>query len=66
MHLKPGKFHQKKVKIKKKYCILCLIALNESEIELHTTAVLHLNDHYIIAEMGHTKNSKNKMPGGLQ
>lgn len=53
-------------KSKKKYYILCLIASNKSEIELHMTAVLHLNDHCIIAEMRHTKNSKNKMPGGLQ
>lgn len=53
-------------KVKKKYFILCLIASNKCETELHMTAVLHLNDLYITAEMGHTKNSKNIMPGGLQ
>lgn len=42
------------------------IASKKSETELRVTAVLHLNVHYIIAELGHTRNSKNKMPGGLQ
>lgn len=52
----------------KKYCVFHLIASNKSETELHMTPVLHLNVHYIIAELGHTKNKtkKNKMPGGLQ
>lgn len=45
--------------------MLCLTASNKSEMELHMTTVLHLNDHNI-AEMGHTKNSKNKMPEDLQ
>lgn len=50
----------------KKYCVLCLIASNKSETVLDVAAMLHLNVHYIIAELGYTKKSKNKMPGGLQ